>query len=71
MLGRLSQRKMELDCHSWISLGYVVVFLSLVEQGQQTCVTKPTAGGKTNTAPHITAAQGRWRLLWACELFFL
>lgn len=31
MLGRLIQRKMWLDCHSWISLGYVVAFLSLTE----------------------------------------
>lgn len=29
MLGRLTQRKMWLDRHSWISLGYVVAFLSL------------------------------------------
>lgn len=36
MLGRLTERKMRLDYHSWISLGYVVAFLSLTERGQQT-----------------------------------
>jgi hypothetical protein len=62
---------MWLACHSWLSLGYVVVCLSLDEQGQKRWVTKPSARGEMNMAPPMTAAQrdnGKEEL---CELFLL